>query len=68
MADAELLLPMAVDDTLPGSYVRPESQRPRLAEAVTGARIPVVDLASPDRAAVVAAIGEACHRRTASSR
>jgi hypothetical protein len=53
---------MAVDDTLPESYVRPESQRPRLVEVVSrhGARIPVVDLASPDRAAVVAAIGDAC--------
>jgi hypothetical protein len=57
---AEHLLSTAVHDTLPGNYVRPESQRPRLAEVVTGARIPVVDLGSPDRAAVVAAIGDAC--------
>ena len=57
---AEHLLSTAVHDTLPGSYVRPESQRPRLAEVVTGARIPVVDLGSPDRAEVVAAIGDAC--------
>ncbi|XP_066308158.1 uncharacterized protein [Miscanthus floridulus] len=48
------------DDTLPENYIRPEAQRPRLAEVVTGARIPAVDLGSPDRAAVVAAIGDAC--------
>ncbi|RCV44047.1 hypothetical protein SETIT_9G342600v2 [Setaria italica] len=57
---AENLLSTAVHRTMPGNYVRPEAQRPRLAEVVSGARIPVVDLTSPDRAAVVAAIGGAC--------
>ncbi|XP_062200569.1 flavanone 3-dioxygenase 2-like isoform X2 [Phragmites australis] len=57
---AEQLLSTAVHDTVPGRYVRPESQRPRLAEVVAGARIPVVDLACPDSAAVVSAIGAAC--------
>ncbi|GJM91327.1 hypothetical protein PR202_ga07690 [Eleusine coracana subsp. coracana] len=57
---AEQLLSTAVHDTVPVCYVRPESQRPRLAEVVAGARIPVVDLACPDRAAVVSAIGDAC--------
>ncbi|RCV29792.1 hypothetical protein SETIT_6G041500v2 [Setaria italica] len=38
------------------------SQRPHLAEVVSGACVPVVDLACPDRAAVVAAIGGACCR------
>jgi hypothetical protein len=38
--------------------VRAESERPRLGEVVSGARIPVVDLSCPDRAAV--AIGDAC--------
>lgn len=57
---AEQLLSTAVHDTVPVRYVRPESQRPRLGEVVAGARIPVVDLACPDRAAVVAAIGNAC--------
>ncbi|CAO2209964.1 unnamed protein product [Urochloa humidicola] len=58
---AENLLSTVVHRTMPGSHVRPESQRPRLAEVVSGARIiPVVDLACPDRAAVVAAIGDAC--------
>nr|CAB3500294.1 unnamed protein product [Digitaria exilis] len=57
---AEHLLSTAVHRTMPGSYVRPESQRPRLAEVVSGAPIPVVDLSSTDRAAVVRAIGDAC--------
>lgn len=57
---AEHLLSTAVHETMPGKYVRPESQRPRLAEVVADARIPVIDLASPDRAAVVSAIGAAC--------
>uniref|UniRef100_A0A0E0BD56 Fe2OG dioxygenase domain-containing protein n=1 Tax=Oryza glumipatula TaxID=40148 RepID=A0A0E0BD56_9ORYZ len=54
------LLSTAVHDTMPGKYVRPESQRPRLDLVVSDARIPVVDLASPDRAAVVSAVGDAC--------
>jgi hypothetical protein len=55
------LLSTTVHHTMPGNYVRPEKQqRRRLAEVVSGARIPVVDLASPDRAAVVAAIYSAC--------
>ncbi|OEL22445.1 Protein DOWNY MILDEW RESISTANCE 6 [Dichanthelium oligosanthes] len=57
---AEHLLSTAVHHTMPGNYVRPESQRPRLKEVVSGALIPVVDLACPDRAKVVAAIGDAC--------
>lgn len=54
------LLSTTVHETMPGNYVRPESERPRLAEVVADACIPVVDLASPDRAAVVSAIGAAC--------
>jgi hypothetical protein len=55
------LLSTTVHHTMPGNYVRPErQQRGRLAEVVSGARIPVVDLTSPDRAAVVAAICGAC--------
>ncbi|RLN42451.1 hypothetical protein C2845_PM01G19960 [Panicum miliaceum] len=48
---AEHLLSTAVHRTMPGNYVRPEAQRPRLAEVVSGARIPVVDLACSGRAA-----------------
>ncbi|TVU31900.1 hypothetical protein EJB05_23605, partial [Eragrostis curvula] len=57
---AAQLLSTSVHDTVPGQYVRPESQRPRLGEVVAGARIPVVDLACPDRAALVSAVGGAC--------
>ncbi|KAG2555182.1 hypothetical protein PVAP13_9KG564000 [Panicum virgatum] len=57
---AEQLISTAVHEQLPENYVRPETQRPRLHEVVSDAQIPVVDLADPDRAAVVARIGEAC--------
>ncbi|XP_062216945.1 flavanone 3-dioxygenase 2-like isoform X2 [Phragmites australis] len=57
---ADQLISTAEHDKLPGSYVRPETQRPRLHEVVTDADIPVVDLASSDGAAVVAQIGAAC--------
>jgi salicylic acid 3-hydroxylase len=57
---ANQLISTAVHHRLSGNYVRPETQRPRLNEVVPDADIPVVDLANPDRAAVVAQIGEAC--------
>ncbi|XP_006649297.2 flavanone 3-dioxygenase 2-like isoform X1 [Oryza brachyantha] len=57
---AEQLISTADHDTLPGSYVRPEAQRPRLAEVVADASIPVVDLADPDRAHLVSQVGAAC--------
>ncbi|VAI25130.1 unnamed protein product [Triticum turgidum subsp. durum] len=57
---AEQLISTAVHHTLPESYVRSEAERPRLDEVVPDADIPVVDLANPDRAAVVAQIGAAC--------
>ncbi|CAN6285899.1 unnamed protein product [Urochloa humidicola] len=57
---ADQLISTATHDELPESYVRPESQRPRLDDVVSSAQIPVVDLADPDPAAVAARIGEAC--------
>ncbi|KAJ1267547.1 hypothetical protein BS78_07G064900 [Paspalum vaginatum] len=62
MDTADYLLSTAVHGSVPGSYARPESQRPRLPEleVVSGARVPAVDLACPDRAAVTAAINDAC--------
>jgi len=57
---AEHLISTADHDRLPDSYVRPETQRPRLREVVPDAEIPVVDLADPDREAVVARVAEAC--------
>ncbi|KAJ1299035.1 hypothetical protein BS78_01G500800 [Paspalum vaginatum] len=57
---AEQLISTAEHAELPENYVRPEAQRPRLSEVVSDAQIPVIDLADPDRAAVVARIGDAC--------
>ncbi|XP_037428447.1 flavanone 3-dioxygenase 2-like [Triticum dicoccoides] len=51
---AEQLISTAVQHTLPDSYVR------AVPEVVPDADIPVVDLANPDRAAVVTQIGAAC--------
>jgi isopenicillin N synthase-like dioxygenase len=45
---------------LPESYIRPESDRPRLAEVTTDNNIPLIDLASPDKQLVVDQIGQAC--------
>lgn len=45
---------------LPESYVRPESERPRLSEVSVCENIPVIDLESPNRAETVKQIGDAC--------
>ncbi|KAJ1255275.1 hypothetical protein BS78_K267800 [Paspalum vaginatum] len=49
---ADQLISTTEHAELPENYVRPEAERPRL-------RVPVIDLADPDRAAVVARIGDA---------
>lgn len=56
---ADQLISTADHAELPESYVRPEAQRPRLSEVVSGAQIPVVDLAA-GRDAVATSVGEAC--------
>ncbi|XP_050385843.1 protein DOWNY MILDEW RESISTANCE 6 [Argentina anserina] len=45
---------------LPESYVRPESERPRLSEVSICENIPVIDLDFPDRAQTVQQISDAC--------
>jgi salicylic acid 3-hydroxylase len=45
---------------LPESYIRPECERPRLAEVTTDSGVPLIDLASPDKQRVIAQIGLAC--------
>ncbi|KAJ4835651.1 hypothetical protein Tsubulata_015329 [Turnera subulata] len=45
---------------LPESYIRPESERPRLKEVVVCEDIPVIDLGLEDRSKVVQKIGLAC--------
>ncbi|KAF5731317.1 2-oxoglutarate (2OG) and Fe(II)-dependent oxygenase superfamily protein [Tripterygium wilfordii] len=45
---------------LPESYVRPESERPRLSEVSTCENVPVIDLGCQDRTQIVRQIGDAC--------
>ncbi|OIW20391.1 hypothetical protein TanjilG_09600 [Lupinus angustifolius] len=46
--------------TLPESYIRPESERPRLSEVSECENVPVIDLGSHNRIQVVQQIGDAC--------
>ncbi|KAF3771914.1 DOWNY MILDEW RESISTANCE 6 protein [Nymphaea thermarum] len=46
--------------SLPDSYVRPPSERPRLSEVLPFRSIPIIDLASPDRSDVVRQVRHAC--------
>ncbi|KAJ9174353.1 hypothetical protein P3X46_017383 [Hevea brasiliensis] len=46
--------------TLPESYIRPESERPRLSEVLACEDVPVIDLGCEDRAQIVQQIGDAC--------
>lgn len=45
---------------LPRSYVRPESERPRLSEVSAFEHVPIIDLGCNDRSRVVHQIGDAC--------
>ena len=45
---------------LPESYIRPESERPRLSEVSDCENVPVIDLGSQDKAQIVKQVGEAC--------
>lgn len=46
--------------SLPESYIRPESDRPRLSEVSTCENVPVVDLGCSDRSIIVSQIADAC--------
>nr|ADN39436.1 flavonoid biosynthesis oxidoreductase protein [Solanum lycopersicum] len=46
--------------TLPQSYIRPESDRPRLSEVVDCENVPIIDLSCGDQAQIIRQIGEAC--------
>ncbi|XP_064994111.1 flavanone 3-dioxygenase 2-like isoform X1 [Musa acuminata AAA Group] len=59
MAD-QLLSTVSHHSSLPDTYVRPESQRPRLHEVVRDANIPTIDLGSPDVSRIIAQVGDAC--------
>ncbi|KAL9372001.1 hypothetical protein Peur_034245 [Populus x canadensis] len=45
---------------LPASYVRPESERPRLWEVSTCENVPVIDLGCQERDQIVQQVGDAC--------
>ncbi|XP_058206291.1 protein DOWNY MILDEW RESISTANCE 6 [Rhododendron vialii] len=45
---------------LPDSYVRPESDRPKLSEVKDCDDVPIIDLGSEDRTSIVQQIGNAC--------
>ncbi|CAN4089455.1 unnamed protein product [Withania somnifera] len=46
--------------TLPQSYIRPESDRPRLSEVTVCENVPIIDLGCTDRTQIICQIGEAC--------
>ncbi|TVU16049.1 hypothetical protein EJB05_39596 [Eragrostis curvula] len=60
MAKHQLLSTVERRETLPESYIRPESDRPRLSEVMTDNNIPLIDLTSPDKERVITEIGLAC--------
>ncbi|KAL3829579.1 hypothetical protein ACJIZ3_018381 [Penstemon smallii] len=45
---------------LPSSYIRPESERPKLAEVEECKNVPVIDLGCEDRSLIIKQIGDAC--------
>ncbi|CAM0903216.1 unnamed protein product [Alopecurus aequalis] len=57
---SQLLSTVAYRSSLPGGYARPEHDRPRLADVVSDANIPLIDLASPDKRRVITEIDQAC--------
>ncbi|KAJ1385024.1 Oxoglutarate/iron-dependent dioxygenase [Sesbania bispinosa] len=46
--------------SLPDSYIRPESERPRLSEVTQCEDVPIIDLGSQNRTQIVHQIGDAC--------
>ncbi|KAL5737152.1 hypothetical protein ACOSP7_031593 [Xanthoceras sorbifolium] len=46
--------------SLPESYIRPESERPRLSEVSDCENVPIIDLGCEDRPSLVRQIGDAC--------
>ncbi|CAL9160083.1 unnamed protein product [Musa hybrid cultivar] len=58
MAD-QLLSAVSDYASIPESYVRPESQRPRLNEVIRGANIPTIDLGSEDELQIIAQVADA---------
>ncbi|XP_009392937.2 flavanone 3-dioxygenase 2 [Musa acuminata AAA Group] len=57
---SQLLSAVGNHISLPESYVRPESQRPRLHDVINDTNIPIIDLGSPDKQQIVAQVADAC--------
>ncbi|CAA2963197.1 DOWNY MILDEW RESISTANCE 6-like [Olea europaea subsp. europaea] len=47
--------------SLPSSYIRPESERPKLSEVADCENVPVIDLGCGNRSLIIKQIGDACH-------
>lgn len=47
-------------ESLPVNYIRPEAERPRLAEVQEDHNIPVIDLSQPDKALIIQQVAHAC--------
>ncbi|KAK4273826.1 hypothetical protein QN277_017147 [Acacia crassicarpa] len=58
--ETKLLSTGVTFSTLPASYVRPESDRPRLSVVSTCQDVPIIDLACPDRTHLLVQLREAC--------
>ncbi|OWM79688.1 hypothetical protein CDL15_Pgr023100 [Punica granatum] len=58
--DAKVISTGTRYSSLPESYIRPESDRPRLSEVSTCDNVPVIDLGCPARASIIREIGHAC--------
>lgn len=58
--EANLISSGVRHSSLPESYVRPESERPRLSEVSQSENIPIIDLGSEDKARIIREIHEAC--------
>ncbi|KAL8139714.1 hypothetical protein V2J09_005735 [Rumex salicifolius] len=49
-------------DSLPESYVRPESERPNLSQVSECKDVPLIDLSQPDRSLTIRQIHDACQK------
>ncbi|GAV73264.1 2OG-FeII_Oxy domain-containing protein/DIOX_N domain-containing protein [Cephalotus follicularis] len=58
--DAKIISSRIGFSNLPESYVRQESERPRLSEVSTCENIPVIDLGGEDRSQIIQQVGDAC--------
>ena len=58
--DTKVLSTGVLYTNLPESYIRPESERPRLSEVSDCEDVPVIDLGCEDRSQVIKQIAEAC--------